>query len=140
MLAEADSKVQRNTRFMLKILADWLTGTKPPARESQVAFRVLLGDLEVGTLSREDNEWTFRYSEAFRSQTKVQPIIDFPNLEAVYRNPTLWPFFQLRIPSTSQPEVVRRIMSTSLGSFDEGVLLREFGRWSVANPFELQPA
>ncbi len=125
---------------MLKILADWLTDTKPPASESRVAFRVLFGDLEVGTLSREDNEWAFRYSDAFRSQTKVQPITDFPNLEAVYHDSTLWPFFQLRIPSTSQPEVVRRLKSASPDSLDEGVLLREFGRWSVANPFELQPA
>lgn len=125
---------------MLKILADWLKGTRPPAPESRVAFRVLFGDLEVGVLSREGNVWAFRYSEAFRSQAKVQPIIDFPNLEAVYHNSTLWPFFQLRIPSPSQPEVVRRLRSGSPDNLDEGILLREFGRWSVANPFELQPA
>lgn len=124
---------------MLKLVADWLAGIKPPAPESRVAFRILLGNLEVGTLTREGEEWEFRYSDAFRAQNELKPIVDFPKVEAAYRNATLWPFFQLRIPSPTQPEVRRRLVASPSGDLDEGFLLREFGRWSVANPFELLP-
>ncbi len=125
---------------MLKTIADWLGGVKPPAPESRLSFRVLLGDLEVGELTRDRKEWVFRYSEAFRSQQAVKPIVDFPNVEKEYRSSQLWPFFLLRVPSPAQPVVQRHLLKNKLREVDEGMLLQEFGRWSVANPFELQPA
>lgn len=124
---------------MLKMFADWLGGVKTPAPESRLSFRVLLGSLEVGELTRDREGWVFRYSEAFRSQQKIKPIVDFPNVEKEYRSTNLWPFFLLRIPSPAQPVVQRHISKNKLSDVDEGTLLREFGRWSVANPFELQP-
>lgn len=125
---------------MLKILADWLGGVTVPPPERCDSFRILLGELEVGELVRDHGEWVFRYSEAFRLQCAVKPIVDFPNVEKEYRSPHLWPFFQLRVPSPAQPVVQRHIAKKNLREVDEAMLLREFGRWSVANPFELQPA
>ena len=125
---------------MLKIIANWLGGVKPPAPESHLRFRVMLGDLEIGELSRNGTEWAFRYSDAFRTQKSVKPIMDFPKVEKEYRSTNLWPFFLLRIPSPAQPVVQRHIAEKKLTEVDEGMLLREFGQWSVANPFELQPA
>lgn len=125
---------------MLKFIADWLGGVKAPAPESPLSFRVLLGALEIGTLLRDGEEWVFRYSDAFRAQETVKPIVDFQKVDKEYRSPNLWPFFLLRIPSPAQPVVQRHIARYKLTELDEGTLLREFGRWSVANPFELAPA
>lgn len=125
---------------MLKIIADWLGGVKPPASENRLSFRVRLNDLEVGELTRDGAEWVFRYSDAFRSQNAVKPIMDFPQVDAEYRSKELWPFFCLRIPSLAQPVVQQRLANKQIAEADEGTMLREFGRWSVANPFELEPA
>jgi len=121
------------------MFADWLGGVKALAPESRLSFRVLLGPLEIGELTRDREEWVFRYSEAFRKQTAIKPIVDFPSVAKEYRSSNLWPFFLLRIPSPTQPMVQRHIANHKFDEVDEGVLLREFGRWSVANPFELQP-
>ncbi len=125
---------------MLKFLADWLSGVKAPAAGHSLSFRILLEDLEIGRLGREDDQWIFRYSEDFRRQTSIQPIMDFPNVEKEYRNAELWPFFLLRIPSLAQPSVQRMLERRKLETVDQGTLLQEFGRRSVANPFELVPA
>jgi HipA-like protein len=123
----------------LRKTVDWITGERPPASES-MAFSVLLGDLEVGSLTLQNGTWTFRYAEPFRQQQAVKPIIDFPSVEKEYRSDQLWPFFLLRIPSTDQPSVQRFIHEHSLKDLNEASLLRHFGRRSVANPFELVPA
>jgi len=128
---------------MIKFVTDWLTGVKPPAAESELCFRVFFNKLEIGALTRDLDEWVFRYADEFRAQDKVKPIVDFPNVEKEYRNAQLWPFFLLRIPSPTQPAVryhLEKHRLNQLEEVDEGTLLREFGRWSVANPFELQPA
>jgi HipA-like protein len=125
---------------MLKFIADWLGGVKAPAPESQLSFRIRLDDLEVGELTRDRAEWVFRYSDAFRAQNSVKPIMDFPQVDKEYRSAELWPFFLLRIPSPAQPVVQRHLANKQIAEVDEGTVLREFGRWSVANPFELQPA
>lgn len=123
---------------MLKTIANWLGGVKAPPPESRLSFRVLLNDLEVGELERDGGEWVFRYSGMFRAQDVVKPIVDFPHVEREYRAAELWPFFLLRIPSPTQPEVQRRFRNSPVRGLDEGMLLREFGRWAVANPFELR--
>jgi hypothetical protein len=49
----------------------------------------------------------------------------------------LWPFFALRIPSPEQPAVRDFILKRKKA--DEGILLKEFGERSIANPFRLVP-
>ncbi len=125
---------------MLKIIAEWLGGVKAPAPESRVSFRIRLDDLEIGELTRDGAEWIFRYSAEFRAQSAVKPIIDFPHADQEYRSVDLWPFFLLRIPSPAQPVVQRHLAKNQISEVDQGTMLREFGRWSVANPFVLEPA
>lgn len=104
-----------------------------------MSFSVVLGQMEVGKLSRENGEWVFRYSDAFRRQDTVKPIVNFPNVERDYRSRQLWPFFLLRIPSVEQPSVKRFARKHGLSELTEAMLLRHFGRHSVANPFTLVP-
>ena len=103
-------------------------------------FCLRLGALEVGTLLFDGEQWVFSYSQAFKSQAAIKPITAFPDVNKEYRQANLWPFFLLRIPSTEQPEVKRYIGQHADGEPDEADMLRQFGRRSASNPFELLPA
>lgn len=124
---------------MLRKLYNWLSGVEPLPVEEKIAFKVMLGTREVGTLLADRGEWVFSYSDEFRSQTELNPIVDFPDVKKRYRSRTLWPFFALRIPSPEQPAVREFIRSQPNEKVDEGILLKEFGERSIANPFRLVP-
>ncbi len=115
----------------------WRRGVAKPV-DPGVSFGLFLGALEIGTLRMEGSEWIFSYSDAFRNQSKVSPIIDFPRLELEYRSNQLWPFFALRVPSLAQANVQDYLAKTR-GEPDDARLMGEFGRRSVANPFVLEP-
>ncbi len=117
---------------------DWLDGIKPSEGE-HVSFVVVLGNLEVGKLVKDHGEWVFHYSDAFRRQNRVKPIVDFPYPERNYRSRQLWPFFLLRLPSTDQPSVKRFAQKHGVREWNETMLLKHFGRHSIANPFQLVP-
>ena len=125
---------------LLQRAYDWLAGVEPLPVDEKLALKVMLGSLTVGTLRAEGGEWFFSYSQEFRNQTEIKPIVDFPVLGREYRSRHLWPFFALRIPSPSQPGVREFIRTQPQAKADEGILLKEFGARSVANPFRLVPA
>ena len=105
----------------------------------ETAFKITLGSLLVGVLRRENEEWLFTYSNEFHNQTDIKPIVDFPATDREYRSQSLWPFFALRIPSPTQAEVREFIERMPADKVDEGILLKEFGTRSIANPFRLVP-
>ncbi|MBL9118168.1 MAG: HipA N-terminal domain-containing protein [Verrucomicrobiaceae bacterium] len=118
---------------------NWLRDVNEPVKV-KVSFELYLGSLHVGTLSRDDGEWTFEYSMVFRNQRQVKPIVDFPQLDREYRSAELWPFFALRIPSLTQANVQQYLRSQGRTDADAADLMQEFGRRSIANPFVLEPA
>ena len=120
-------------------LYDWLSGVKPLPVDEKIEFKVLLGSLVIGTLCADKGQWVFTYSDEFRKQSEIKPIVDFPVPDREYRSRTLWPFFALRIPSPKQPEVREFIERLPEDKVDEGILLKEFGTRSIANPFRLVP-
>jgi HipA-like protein len=124
---------------MLRKLYNWLAGVEPLPVEEKLALKVMYGTREIGTLCADKGEWTFSYSDEFRKQSEIKPIIDFPDVKRQYRSRTLWPFFALRIPSPEQPAVREFIQSQPHEKADEGILLKEFGERSIANPFRLVP-
>lgn len=75
-----------------------------------------------------------------RGQDLVRPLIDFPDVEKVYRQRDLWPFFLSRIPSLAQPKVQEAIVREGLDARNEVELLRFFGRRTIADPFDLVAA
>lgn len=97
----------------------------------EVTFRLTHRSLEVGTLSLKTGEWTFQYSETFKQQGKIKPLLDFPNVNKVYISEELYPFFTQRIPGAGQN--VRK--SENLNEVD---LLKKFGKQTISNPFVLQ--
>lgn len=103
--------------------------------------------LDVGRLVFNDGEWTFEYTDDFRRQSEVKPMIGFSDVNRVYVSDELWPFFTLRIPSLQQPaakkavqEAVERGEIQKEHATDDVELLGFFGKRSVANSFELEVA
>src|SRR5437868_11507253 len=103
------------------------------------AFALLYGEtFPVGTLRLHDRVWTFEYAPEFKSQSELQPLIDFPDLDKIYESQFLWPFFSARIPSVAQPEIRQLIETERLDEHSDVQLLRRFGERTIANPFVLR--
>lgn len=106
-------------------------------RNAHAVFVLMYEHLRIGELTYGNGKWTFEYSNEFRQQDEVQPLVDFPKKEKRYENDYLWPFFAHRIPGLGQPKVQRIIEKEELNPQNEVDLLKRFGRRSITNPFEL---
>lgn len=107
---------------------------KSPAK---AAFELRYDGMRVGYLTCSDSKWTFWYSEEFRHRPDLRPLVQFADVNHVYRSDRLWPFFLLRIPSLGQADVQAALKQEHIDTRDEVALLRRFGRRTIANPFEL---
>jgi HipA-like protein len=103
------------------------------------SFELSYKNLSIGHLELQDGNWRFYYSEEFKSQDVIKPLIDFPNQNKTYSNKELWPFFSYRIPGLSQPAVKEIIKKEAIDSGNEVALLKKFGKYSIFNPFLLIP-
>lgn len=123
----------------IDVAKDWLGIRKhvqaPP--EVRAKFLLVYGDLPVGTLTVQDGLWQFEYAEEFK-QSDLRPIVEFPEVDAVYQSKDLWQFFAMRIPSPEQPEIEEIIRRERIEEDDAVSLLKRFGTRTVANPFELR--
>ncbi|MFN8300934.1 MAG: hypothetical protein U0U46_00480 [Saprospiraceae bacterium] len=91
--------------------------------------------LMIGSLTLHNGIWHFRYENEFKHQEVVKPLPDFPNINQEYKSIPLHPFFAQRIPGKGQ-------MKGSISQEKENVvvLLKRFGRRTIANPFTLESA
>ena len=100
-------------------------------KDVESVFSLTYRSLEIGTLSLKKAEWTFQYSETFKQQERIKPLLDFPNVNKSYTSEELYPFFTQRIPGVGQN--VRK--TDNLNEVD---LLKKFGKQTISNPFVLQ--
>ncbi len=121
------------------IFKDWLGMRKHVEAPPEVRAKFLLeyGSLPVGTLTVQDGYWQFEYSEEFK-RSDLRPIVEFPEVDRIYKSKELWQFFVMRIPSPEQPEVEEIIRREHIKEDDAITLLKRFGIRTVANPFELK--
>lgn len=115
-----------------------LENTKTQA-ESHEKFELGYKSLEIGVLIFKEGEWVFKYSEDFKRQTQIQPLIDFPDTNKTYRSDELWPFFLSRLPGLSQPGIKELLRKEQISEDDEAALLKRFGQKSITSPFTLVP-
>ncbi|KAA6330370.1 hypothetical protein EZS27_020914 [termite gut metagenome] len=101
--------------------------------DEEVGFVLLYGNIIVGTLTYSENRWNFEYSNEFKIQTEIIPLVNFPQKEKVYDSEKLWPFFASRVPSSSQ-----LMMTDDAEKTDLVELLKKYGRRTITNPFELK--
>lgn len=100
-----------------------------------VHFELKYEGLKVGILSFSDGFWLFEYTDDFKMQSEICPLVNFPQKEKSYRSNELWPFFTSRIPSNAQ-----LMISEKQKEDDIVFLLSKYGKKSITNPFELQAA
>lgn len=121
----------------LSIAAEPLMPIYGHLHKVQIAFNLTYKNLEIGVLSFNNFNWTFRYSDKFINQNTIKPIIDFPNIYKVYQSPNLFPFFDFRIPSLKRPEIQDIIKKEKLDATNKADLLAYFGKKTITNPYVL---
>ena len=99
-------------------------------------FVLSYGKDEIGYLKFLDGQWVFTYSEWFKNQARILPLLEFPEKNKIYRSKELWSFFTSRIPSDKQP---KRLELDKKENSNVAVLLELFGKQTVNNPFILEP-
>lgn len=104
------------------------------AADNDASFNINLGKLLVGTLLYSNQMWYFSYSDEFKHQNRILPLVNFPSKDKEYSARELWPFFTSRIPSNAQLQVDKDKLQDNIVT-----LLQRFGRKTVANPYELHP-
>jgi HipA-like protein len=104
----------------------------------KATFLLKVDDIKVGTLHCEDGQWEFKYTDDFKDHEEYNKIIEFSDLNKVYRNQSLWPFFQTRIPGLKQPAVQEILKNEKIDQENEFELLKRFGKKTISNPYELE--
>lgn len=107
-----------------------------PSNES-AEFVLKYKDLSIGLLTLDGGVWKFAYTEQFKAQSELTPLVDFPDLNQDYQSANLWPFFSYRIPGLNQPAVKDIIKKEDIDKNNEVALLKKFGKISIYNPFQL---
>jgi HipA-like protein len=100
-------------------------------------FNLKYKDLTIGYLELKNRVWHFRYSDEFKKQNSIAPLPDYPNVDKIYANEELWPFFLIRIPNLKQPRVQKIISKENIDHSSQVELLKRFGKKTISNPFEL---
>lgn len=106
-------------------------------KDIHAQFELKYKSLTVGTLKLDKGVWTFSYSEEFKKQDDLRPIVQFPDKNKIYHNEELWPFFTIRIPGLNQPEIQNILESENIDRTNEVELLKRFGKKTISNPYEL---
>ena len=106
--------------------------------EAKATFVLKVDGIQVGTLHCENGEWEFKYTDDFKKNQEYNKIIEFSDLNKIYRNETLWPFFQTRIPGLKQPAVQEILKKEKIDEENEFELLKRFGNKTISNPYELE--
>lgn len=107
-------------------------------KNENATFELKIDRVVVGTLHCENGEWEFKYTDEFKNlRNKYNHITGFSNLDKVYHNDTLWPFFQTRIPGLKQPAVKEILAKENISESNELELLKRFGHRTISNPYEL---
>lgn len=110
---------------------------KKDVSHKKADFKLVYENIEIGLLSFEKGYWIFRYSEEFKNQKGLLPIVDFPELDKVYKSEKLWPFFISRIPSLATPYVKKKIEKKNIDKDSLIEMLKQFGEKTISSPFKL---
>ncbi|MBS1560740.1 MAG: hypothetical protein JSS89_03980 [Bacteroidetes bacterium] len=98
------------------------------------------GKLEVARVGFDGKTWTFEYTDAFRAQSTITPLPDFPDVHHKYSSEDAWAFLLSRLPSPSRSDIRQILQKENISPTDIVALLRRFGEKSVSSPFDLKAA
>lgn len=101
-------------------------------------FELLFQNEVIGTLEFNRPKWIFKYSESFKNDQFILPLLDFPDVNKVYEFEDLMPFFATRIPNFNQPYQEKKLNKFDGEKSNLVSLLKIFGEKSINNPYELK--
>ncbi len=126
---------------LIKRISPWNTQEgKGPSRGSAILsgkFILKYGKKVIGILEYKEGKWFFKYSEEYKRDEFILPLVNFPDIDKIYEFEELLPFFATRIPTKNQPFQEKKIKAAG-GKEDELTLLQLFGQYSINNPFQLE--
>lgn len=104
--------------------------------EEKKSFVLTYKNDPIGYLEYEKRQWTFEYSDWFKFQDTIVPLLPFPDKNKKYKSKSLWSFFSSRIPSevNRNPEKLKKYPPVQ----SKADLLEIFGRKTITNPFILE--
>ena len=101
-------------------------------------FQLLFENKVIGTLEYKNNKWIFKYSDEYKEEKFMLPLLNFPDVDKIYEFDDLVPFFATRIPNLNQPYHQKKIKKYNGDENNLVSLLKIFGEKSINNPFELK--
>jgi len=101
-------------------------------------FELLFENKVIGTLEYKNNKWIFKYSDEYKKENFMLPLLNFPDVNKIYEFEDLVPFFATRIPNLNQPFHQKKIDKYNGDKNNLVSLLKIFGKKSINNPFELK--
>jgi HipA-like protein len=104
----------------------------PPPR-----LTILYEGTKVAELSKENNQYTFRYLDAFQ-QMGLQPLPGLPIGSVYGPSPELPLYFRERLPDPRRPDVRQLLKQFHIPEGDLLLLLATLGKHTVTDPFEFQ--
>jgi hypothetical protein len=99
-----------------------------------VSFELKYKQMAIGTLEFKDNSWFFTYTEVFKSQNEIAPIVSFSDVNKIYESQNLWSFFTSRIPNVVKSSSTVKEEKNNVNYVQQ---LKTYGRKSITNPFDL---
>lgn len=104
---------------------------------TKAKFALSYKSLNIGYLefSTQNDSWSFCYSDEFKNQDSIAPIISFPEKNKIYHGKELWSFFSSRIPDNLESQSTESKNKTENKELIE--LLTSYGRKTITNPFDL---
>lgn len=100
------------------------------------SFVLLYSKNEIGYLSYQQGKWLFEYSDWFKNQNRISPLIELPFKSQLYESKVLWVFFSSRIPSVKQPKIKKLYERGEKPSIAD--LLEISGKRTINNSFVLK--
>lgn len=129
--------LQKFKNWLRKNEEDFEVEVEIPKNET-AKFILLVDHIRMGELYCANSAWSFKYTDEFKKHSgEYNRIVGFPDLDTIYNNETLWPFFQVRIPGLKQPAIKEIIQKEKIDITNEVELLKRFGKKTITNPYEL---
>jgi HipA-like protein len=112
--------------------------SKITTENENAKFALLFEGNLIGILEFNNDKWIFEYSDEFKKNQFVKPLINFPDVNKKYEFEELMPFFATRIPNLNQPFHKSKLEKLEGDKTSLVSLLKIFGEKSINNPFELK--
>lgn len=133
--------MKNKVKHIFKNLVPWLFDDNEDGKhytsKKDAQFTLWYKNKPIGNLEHKDNKWVFEYSEDYKKDNFIVPLMDFPVIDKIYEYDELPPFFATRIPNLNQPFHQKKISKYKGDTSDIVSLLEIFGKKSINNPYLL---